>query len=49
MFDVVITKNDGSVEIWDYVLEHQASCLFFRARMSPDTAMVSINEIVAAG
>jgi hypothetical protein len=46
MFDVVITKIDGSVEIWDYVLEIQASCLFFQARMNPHTASVSINEIV---
>ena len=49
MFDVTIIKSDGKRETYDALSEMQAECIFFRARMKPDTQYVEINEIINFG
>lgn len=46
MFEVVVKKKDGNTETYDALSEHQAECVFFRARMQPETLEVTINEMV---
>lgn len=46
MFEVIVKKNDDSIETYDALNEHQAECVFFRARMQPETLEVKINEMV---
>ena len=46
MFEVVIFKIDGTTETYDALTELQAECVFFRARMRPETLKVEINELV---
>lgn len=46
MFEVVIINQDGTQETWDCINEMQAECVFFRARMNPNTQYVELNEVV---
>lgn len=46
MFEVVIIKEDGSQETYDALTDMQAECIFFKARMNPDTKYVELNEMV---
>jgi len=46
MFEVVITKNDDTIETWDCISEIQAQCVFFRARMESSTQNVVLNEVI---
>lgn len=46
MFEVVITKIDDTKETWDCLTPHQAECVFFKARMMPDSQRVELNELV---
>ena len=46
MFEVYITKIDGTREIYDGLGNYQAQSLFFRARMNPDTDSVKLYEYV---
>jgi hypothetical protein len=46
MFEVVVRRNDGNTETWDCLNELQAECVFFRARMIPETDYVEINELI---
>lgn len=45
MFEVVITTPDGP-ETYDALTEMQAQCIFFRARMRPNTLAVELNEVI---
>lgn len=45
MFEVIVTKSDNSTETYDALTELQAECIFFRARMDPQTQTVEINEV----
>ena len=48
MFEVISINSDGSRETYDALTEIQAECIFFRARMRPETIQVEINEIIYA-
>lgn len=46
MFEVVVRRADGAVDVYDGLSEMQAQCIFFRSRAQPDVTEVTLNQFV---
>ena len=46
MFEVIVTKANGTIETYDALTEMQGECIFFRARSESDTDRVELNELI---